>query len=404
LCASGREPRQLKREKQNYDGWNACRNELKNVVPTRKLIVNYLDSISSMSVRRTVAVLLTLTLCSAFPSYLFADPAPVQLYTNNPVVATVDGEYLMMNDLKNARMHDVMLQLHGMQSRMLKEKILQQLAKKRPEFLKDEVPAVTEKDISRFYEKTPGVKDLGSPEKMRDEIREYLQRVFRDSYIEKKFQFALKKKWVKIHLKPPNDFRVVAKLDSAMLWAKEEPKIARKVFLLEYSDFQCPFCKRVQGTLKKLRKTYSEKVQFGYRHFPLPFHKEATILAEAVECARDQGRFWEMQSVLYDINDETFVLTEVELVKLAKKAGVKNLKNFQTCAQKRKYKTRVTEDIREGARLGIQGTPTFILGTYDLENGTVSGEMFSGAVSNEKFVEVIEKYLSLSRAEAKLVR
>ncbi|VAX31508.1 Periplasmic thiol:disulfide interchange protein DsbA [hydrothermal vent metagenome] len=381
------------------------RYKLKIFVPTRKLTVNYLDSTPSMNVRKMVFLLLVVTLFSAVPAYLFADPAPaVQLYTNNPVVATVDGEYLMMNDLKTARMHDAMFQLYGVQSQALKEKILQQLAKKRPEFLKDEVPEVTEKDISRFYEKTPGVKDLGSPEKMRDEIREYLQRVFRDSYIEKKFQFALKKKWVKIHLKPPNDFKVVAELNSAMLWAKEDAKVSRKVFLLEYSDFQCPFCKRVQGTLKKLRKTYSEKVQFGYRHFPLPFHKEATFLAEAVECARDQDRFWEMQSVLYGIDDETFVLTEIELVKLAKKAGVKNLKEFQTCAQKRKYKTRVTEDMREGARLGIQGTPTFILGIYDLENGTVSGEMFSGAVSNEKFVEVIEKYLSLSRAEAKLVR
>jgi protein-disulfide isomerase len=380
------------------------RYELEIFVPTRNLIVNYLDSTSLMSVRKILSLLLAVTLFSTIPSYSFADPTPVQLYTNNPVVATVDGEYLMMNDLKTARMHDAMSQLHGMQSRALKEKILQQLAKKRPDFLKDEAPEVTEKDISRFYEKTPGVKDLGSPEKMRDEIREYLQRVFRNSYIEKKFQFALKKKWVKIHLKPPNDFRVVGDLGSAMLWAKEDAKTSRKVLLLEYSDFQCPFCKRVQETLKELRKTYSEKVQFGYRHFPLPFHKEATILAEAVECARDQDRFWEMQSVLYDINDETFVLTEVELIKLAKKAGVKNLKDFQTCAQKRKYKTRVTEDIREGALLGIQGTPTFILGIYDLENGTVSGEMFSGAVSSEKFVEVIEKYLSLSRAEAKLVR
>ncbi len=366
--------------------------------------MNYTAPTRSISARRMVSLFLLITLFSTFPSHSFADPAPVQLYTNNPVVATVDGEFLMMNDLKNARIHDAMYQLHEMQSRALKEKILEQVAKKRPDFFKDEVPEVTEKDITQFYEKTPGVKELGSPEKMRDEIREYLQRVYKDAYIEKKYQFALKKKWVKIHLKPPNDFKVVAELDSAMLWAEEDPKNSRKVFLLEYSDFQCPFCKRVQETLKKLRQTYSEKVQFGYRHFPLPFHKEATILAEAVECARDQDRFWEMQSVLYGIDGESFVLTETELIKLAKQAGVKNLKDFQACAKKRKYESRVTEDIREGARLGIQGTPTFILGLYDLENGTVSGEMFSGAVSNEKFVEVIEKYLSLSRAEAKLVR
>ena len=342
---------------------------------------------------------------SFFPPHSSADPAPpVQLYTNNPVVATVDGEYLMMNDLKNARMHDAMYQLHEMQSMALKEKILQQLGNKHPEFLKDEVREVTEEEIARFYENTPGVKGLGSPEKMRDEIREYLQRAYKNAYIEKKYQHALKKGWAKIYLKPPNDFRVVAELNSAMLWAKEDKKASRKVFLLEYSDFQCPFCKRVQKTLTELRKTYATQVQFGYRHFPLPFHKEAKVLAEAVECARDQDKFWEMQSLLYELNGDSFVLTEMELIKLAKQAGVKNLKDFQTCSQKRTYQTRVAEDMREGARLGIQGTPTFILGLYDQENGAVSGEMFSGAVSTDKFVEVIEKYLSLSRAEAKLVR
>ncbi len=376
----------------------------KKFIPTRFSIVNFINLIPSIKVRWLFPLLLALAVLNTIPPYLFADPAPVQIYTNNPVVATVDGEYLMMNDLKNAQMHDAMYRLHEMQSRALKEKILQQLSKKHPGFLKDEVRAVTEKEIARFYENTPGVKGLGSSEKMRDEIREYLQRAYRDSYIEKKYQYALKKKWVKIHLKPPNDFRAVAGVGSAMLWATEDSNHSRKVFLLEYSDFQCPFCKRVQGTLKKLRQTYSTKVQFGYRHFPLPFHKEAKILAEAVECARDQNRFWEMQSVLYDINDATFVLTEIQLIKLAKQAGVKNLKDFQTCLQKRTYKTRVAEDMREGARLGIQGTPTFILGLYDLENGTVSGEIFSGAVSSDKFVEVIEKYLSLSRAEAKLIR
>ena len=374
------------------------------LIPTPFSIVNFINSLPTIKIRRFFPLLLALAFLSTIPPYLFADPVPVQIYSNNPVVAIVDGEYLMMNDLKNVQMHDAMYRLHEMQSSALKEKILQQLGKKHPEFLKDEVRAVKEKEIARFYENTPGVKGLGSPEKMRDEIREYLQRAYRDSYIERKYQYALKKKWIKIYLKPPNDFRAVAGVGTAMLWAREDSNDSRKVFLLEYSDFQCPFCKRVQETLKKLRQTYSTKVQFGYRHFPLPFHKEAKILAEAVECARDQNRFWEMQSVLYDIKDASFAFTEIELIKLAKQAGVKNLKDFQTCWKKGKYKTRVAEDIREGARLGIQGTPTFILGLYDLENGTVSGEMFSGAVSSEKFVEAIEKYLALSRAEAKLIR
>lgn len=335
---------------------------------------------------------------------LSADPAPVQIYTNNPIVATVDGEYLMMDDLKNAQIHDAMSQLHNMQTRVLKEKILQQLAIKHPEFLKDDIPEVTEKEITHFYETTPGVKQLGTFEKMRDEIREYLEGAYRDTYINKKYQHAIEKKWVKIYLKPPSEFRVVAGLGSAMLWNQEASKKNPKVFVLEYSDFQCPFCKRVQKTLKSLRKVYSENVQFGYRHFPLPFHKEARNLAEVVECARDQDKFWELQSILYEKSDDSQTLTETEILKLARQAGVKNLKEFQTCWSERKYKNRVSEDIREGVRLGIQGTPTFVLGLYDPENGTVSGEMFSGAVSQDKFVQAIEKYLALSRAEAKLVR
>ncbi len=348
---------------------------------------------------------LLLAVFGVFPvATLFADPSPVQIYTNNPVVATVDGEYLMMDDLKNAQIHDAMSQLHSMQSVVLKEKILQQLVKKHPEFLDDGVVKVTEKEIVRFYETTLGVKQLGSLEKMRDEIREYLERASRDSYIEKKYRYALNKKWVQIYLKPPSEFRVVAEVGTGILWNSNNAKKDRKVLILEYSDFQCPFCKRVQATLKELRKKYSEQVEFGYRHFPLPFHKEARALAEAVECARDQGRFWELQSILYEKTDDAESLTETDIIGLARQAGVKKLKDFQTCWKEGKYKSRVAEDIREGARMGIQGTPTFILGLYDSESGMVSGEMFSGAVSQEKFVQTIEKYLALSRAEAKLVR
>ena len=339
-----------------------------------------------------------------FPASLFADPPPVQIYTNNPVVATVDGEYLMMDDLKNAQIHDAMSQLHSMQSRLLKEKILQELTKKHPGFLDDDVPEVTAKEITRFYETTPGVKQLGTLEKMRDEIREYLEKTYRDSYIEEKYQHALEKKWVKIYLKPPSEFRVVAQVGTAMLWHNEDSKKYRKVFVLEYSDFQCPFCKRVQGTLDTLRKTYSDKVQFGYRHFPLPFHKEAKVLAEAVECARDQGRFWQLQSILYEHTSDSQNLAEADIINLAKKAGVRELKDFQKCWKGRKYTTRVSDDVREGVRLGIQGTPTFVLGLYDPDSGTVSGEMFSGAVAEDRFVQAIEKYLALTRAEAKLVR
>jgi predicted DsbA family dithiol-disulfide isomerase len=81
-----------------------------------------------------------------------------------------------------------------------------------------------------------------------------------------------------------------------------------------------------------------------------------------------------------------------------------NLRQFRTCVQERKYKNRVLNDYRDGIKLGIRGTPTFILGTFDPDTRTVSGDFMSGAVSEEKFSQVIEKYLSVSRAEARLPR
>ncbi len=357
-----------------------------------------------MSIRRFAFFSCLLASFLLFAKTGFADPHNGKTFTNNPVVATVEGEPVMMDDVKNAQIHDAMAQLHKMQNRALKEKILQILGKKYPDMMNEELPEVSERDIAKFYRETPGVKELGSLDKMRVEIREYLERLAQETYIEEKYQWALDKKLVKVYLKPPSEFHVVAGIGTAMLAFEPEPKKARKVFVLEYSDFECPFCKRVQDTLRKLRKEYAKEVQFGYRHFPLPFHKDAKYLAEAVECARDQERFWEMQTILYKKIDSRISEIDEDVVKLAKEAGVKKLDAFQACLKSGKYKERVQNDIREGLRLGIQGTPTFILGLYDSESGNVSGEMFSGAVSSEKFIQAIEKYLSLSRAEAKLIR
>ena len=78
----------------------------------------------------------------------------------------------------------------------------------------------------------------------------------------------------------------------------------------------------------------------------------------------------------------------------AQRAGVQNLKAFQKCLDTGKYQKRVKKDFDEGMQLGIQGTPTFIIGTYNKEKGTIYGEMMSGAVPTNQFVQVIEKYLN----------
>ena len=333
------------------------------------------------------------------PSYVHAESKELHPYTNNPILAIVDGESLTLEDLKNSQIHDAMVQLYQIQTHILKERVIAKLAKTHPELkLEGEVPLPGEEDIVLFYENTPGIKEMGTLEKMRSEVTGYLKKVFHNAYVNDRYQLAIKKGWAKIYLQPPLEFKLKARVSTAKLWFDEDDGLARRVFLLEYSDFQCPFCKRVQGTLDKLREQYSKEVQFGYRHFPLDFHKEAKHMAESVECAREQGKFWELQKLLYASGS----VSRAKLHQYAKKAGVRNIDQFKTCLKERKYKDRVLDDLKEGMKLGIRGTPTFILGTYDTDTRVVHGELLSGAVSEEKFKEVFEKYLSTSRAEASL--
>ena len=333
---------------------------------------------------------------------VFASSLKSPIYSNNPVAAEVDGKPIYLDDLKHIRIQEVLKQLHEMQTRALKEKILTKLIEKHPESFSEHIPKVTQEEIKKFYETNAGIKEIGSLSQVSAEIRDYLEKSVREAHVERQYQHAIRQGWVKVYLEPPNDFRLVAGLGTAMVWSKENPSLSRRVFVLEYSDFQCPFCKRVQLTLEKIRKKYSNEVQFGYRHFPLPFHKEAQGLAEAVECARDQDKFWELQSLFYkNISNSA---NDTEILGMAKRAGINNIRDFEFCWRNGKYAERVKNDIRDGVDLGIQGTPTFILGIYDQETRTVSGEMFSGAVSEDKFAQVIEKYLSSIRTEANLSR
>lgn len=317
------------------------------------------------------------------------------VYSNNPVVAVVEGKTIHLNDLRDAQIHELMVQVFQLQKRKLVEKTMKVLGEKYPDLKLSGTPKVTKEEIVNFYQSTPEVKSMGPLEQWKENIRDYLKRLKREKYLKQvaeKFNRAASQGHVKNYLVPPTDFKLVVGLGTAMRWFPSESDSGRKVFLLEYSDFECPFCKRVQPTLAKLRKKYSNNVQFGYRHFPLPLHKEATSLAEAVECARDQGRFWEFHNLVYQ--NSAIANGPDGVFNLARKAGIQNIKGFEDCWSAGKYRKRVQEDVQAGVKIGIRGTPTFIIGQYDPGQGTVSGEMFSGAVPEDKFVKVIEKYLT----------
>jgi len=153
------------------------------------------------------------------------------------------------------------------------------------------------------------------------------------------------------------------------------------ILLVNYSDFECPFCKRFHPTMQQIMKEYGNKVAWVYRHFPLSFHVNAQKEAEASECAAELGgneAFWKYTDAIYEkttSNGTGFALDA--LVPLAKELGI-NESKFKQCLDSGKYAKHVQEDMAGGSAAGVSGTPGTIIvtknGKKDLINGALPFE------------------------------
>ena len=166
-----------------------------------------------------------------------------------------------------------------------------------------------------------------------------------------------------------------------------------KISLIEYSDFECPYCKRFHPTAKKVVEVYGGKVNWVYRHYPLLFHNPgAQKQAEASECANELGgneAFWKYADLIYErtkSNGRGFLLDN--LAPLAKEIGLDG-KKFQACLESGKYTARVKEDFIEGTQIGINGTP----GNIILNNETGAVMLKSGAIPVAGLKAEIDKLL-----------
>lgn len=155
-----------------------------------------------------------------------------------------------------------------------------------------------------------------------------------------------------------------------------------KVTLVEYSDFQCPFCQRHLPSIEQALKDFPNDVRLVYRHYPLSFHPEAQKAAEASECANKLGgndAFWKMHDELF-ANQAT--LSRSLYTELAKKLGL-NTANFDKCLDGGEMAARVNQDLNEGTTAGVEGTPA----TF------VNGRLVSGAVPYSELKAAIQAAL-----------
>lgn len=156
------------------------------------------------------------------------------------------------------------------------------------------------------------------------------------------------------------------------------------VTIVEFSDFQCPFCQRFHPTVQQLLNDYPDQVRWVYKHFPLDqIHSEARPSAEASECVFEQNGnkgFWQFAAGLFENQSR---LGEDLYTELASELSL-NMNQFESCFSSRKYKDHVEADYQEGIKVGVRGTP----GSF------VNGDSVSGAVSYETLKVAIEKALS----------
>ncbi|MEW6748294.1 MAG: DsbA family protein [Candidatus Micrarchaeota archaeon] len=154
------------------------------------------------------------------------------------------------------------------------------------------------------------------------------------------------------------------------------------VTMVEFSDFECPFCGRYyEDTYKRINEEYiaTGKVRYAFRDYPLGFHPYAQNAAEAAQCAGDQGRYWEMHDKLFENQD---ALSVSDLRRYSAELGL-DTSMFDQCLDSGKYSQEVQADKRAGDAAGVSGTPTFF----------INGKKLVGAVSYETFEFAIEEAL-----------
>lgn len=155
-----------------------------------------------------------------------------------------------------------------------------------------------------------------------------------------------------------------------------------EVMMVEFSDFQCPFCARyAKETFPQIGKEYIKtgKVRYIFHHFPLSFHQYAQKAAEASECAGEQGKFWEMHDKIFENQEKISV---ADLKKYALELGL-NSSDFNSCLDSGKFKNKVQTDLNLGQSVGVQGTPAFF----------INGQLVSGAQPFANFKTLIDAEL-----------
>ena len=303
------------------------------------------------------------------------------------VVATIGDVGITASELDEAvkgRLQRVEQEIYeikkGVLDDLVEKKIIEQAASKDGksvgDYLKanvdDKATPPTDEEVKSFYDAR---KDQmgGKPFKdMQNQVKGYLTEAKKQGARQQLLASLRSSANIKINLQPP-------RID---IEAGDNPSIGPKgapITIIEFTDYQCPFCSRVRATMNQVIGEYKDQVRYVLRDFPLSFHQFAKKAHEAAHCAGDQGKYWDYNKELW-ANQQT--LQPDKLKEYAKKLKL-NSGKFDKCLDSGKYTKKVEENVEYGMSVGAQGTPSFF----------VNGIFISGARPFGDFKKIIDQEL-----------
>lgn len=324
--------------------------------------------------------------CTLFPGWALAEAGAGPPKESSEVLATVDGEPITeaaAGDTARAAIHQAKTALYDARRRAAEEVIgnilLEREAKRRGITLEQllvaevysKVGQIPPQEIKDFY--TANQARIQQPlEKVAPEIERYLKNQRAASWRASLVNELKKGSKIAFLIEP---LRVRVSVTGPSKGPASTP-----VTIVEFSDFQCPFCARAVPVLKQVSDTYGDQVRIVYRDFPLDtIHPQARKAAEAARCADEQGKFWEYHDKLF-ANQQA--LGVEGLNKYAEELGL-DRKAFAACLTSSKVREAVERDVQDGQKAGVRGTPTFF----------VNGRPFAGVPSFDAIRSVIDEEL-----------
>ena len=304
------------------------------------------------------------------------------------VVATVNDVKITASELDEAaknRLSKIDQEIYevkrGVLDEIIKNKLIEEAAKKQgksvDEFVKenidDKATPPSDEEIKKFYEARKEQMGGKKFDEIKDQIKGFLMQSKKQALQQQLFGGLRATAKIKVEMSAPR----------VEIEAGDNPSIGPKnapVTIIEFTDFQCPFCSRVRATISQITDEYKDKVRYVLRDFPLPFHQFAKKAHEAAHCAGDQGKYWDYTKEIWK-NQQAL---QVEKLKEYAKVIKLDVKKFDQCLDSGKYTKKVEENIEAGSDAGAQGTPSFF----------INGIFLSGARPVSDFKNIIDQELN----------